>query len=67
MTLVIRVKGTEDKFVIGLQGALALIQWDGKSDAKIKPMVFMDLEDPKDKSRCNDGKVDPFGRLWVGE
>lgn len=62
------MKDTEDKFLIALKGSLALIEWNGEDGAEVEPVHLMDIvDDPNSGSRCNDGKVDPSNRLWVGK
>ncbi|XP_054268421.1 regucalcin-like [Macrosteles quadrilineatus] len=62
LSMVIRVKGTQDTFLIGVGGALALIRWDCTSDRDINPVEIFRLED----MRFIYGKADAEGSLWAG-
>ncbi|KFB37626.1 AGAP007793-PA-like protein [Anopheles sinensis] len=58
--------GLRDCFVIGDGGRLLMIRWDGLSK---KASIVKELANtgPKDThNRFNDGKVDPWGRLYAG-
>ena len=48
-------------FILGLQGELRIV------DLKLKKIIrSMDVEKNLPNNRINDGKTDPFGRLWFG-
>ncbi|XP_054284975.1 regucalcin-like [Macrosteles quadrilineatus] len=63
LVMAIRVEGTQDMFLIGVGGALALIRWDCTSNRDINPVEVFHLENGK---RFNDGKADSSGSLWAG-
>ncbi len=55
------VQDSNDHLILGLEGGIGHYDLD-----KEKFTWLTDLEKEKDKHRCNDGKVDAAGRLWVG-
>jgi len=55
------VQSKDDHLVLGLEGGIAKYNLDDGT------MVWLvDIEKEYDKHRCNDGKVDSMGRLWLG-
>ncbi|XP_058121580.1 regucalcin-like [Anopheles ziemanni] len=65
-SFIIPVKGQRECFVIGDGGRLLMIRWDGLSK---KASIVKELANtgPKDtQNRFNDGKADPWGRLYAG-
>jgi sugar lactone lactonase YvrE len=50
-----------DVLKIAIQGGIALFNLTNRQLSKI-----VELEISKPHNRCNDGSIDPFGRLWVG-
>lgn len=49
------------KMIVGLQGWIAELDTATGSVTKL-----VDLEADRPELRCNDGKIDPAGRFWVG-
>lgn len=66
VTLIIKVKGVKDKFVIATKNRLATLNWDGVSSKSLTPEHLVDLESKDATTRLNDGKCDPSNRLWAG-
>uniref|UniRef100_A0A1B6BZ00 Regucalcin n=1 Tax=Clastoptera arizonana TaxID=38151 RepID=A0A1B6BZ00_9HEMI len=66
VSLIVQVEGQKDRFLIGHNNNLELITWDGKSEVIDKTEIYARLESMKAKTRINDGKVDPAGRIWAG-
>ncbi|XP_052864812.1 regucalcin-like [Anopheles cruzii] len=65
-SFIIPVKGHRECFVVGDLNRVTVIRWDGRSG---KAAVWRELvaTDPKvAHNRLNDGKVDPWGRLYFG-
>lgn len=62
------MKGTKDKFVVGLGRSLAIIEWDGVSPnvPKSQIEILFSVEEGKSRNRFNDGKTDPKGRVFAG-
>ncbi|XP_026468275.1 regucalcin-like [Ctenocephalides felis] len=62
---VIPVAGTTDKFVIGFDDKITLIEWNGKAN---NVMIVKDLVTglEPENGRVNDGKADFQGRLYTG-
>ncbi|HVM87974.1 MAG TPA: SMP-30/gluconolactonase/LRE family protein [Puia sp.] len=55
------VQDSNDNLVLGLEGGI------GRYDLNTEKFTWLvDLEKEKHKHRCNDGKADTKGRLWVG-
>lgn len=55
------VRALNGNLIIGLQGEVA--QFDPRT-GEVK--TLLELEPNLPENRCNDGKCDPVGRLWVG-
>lgn len=66
VSLIVQVEGQKDKFIIGHNNDLEIITWDGISNIIDKSEIYASLESMDAKTRINDGKVDPAGRLWAG-
>lgn len=66
MSLVVQVEGQDDKFVAAINNDIALVTWDGVSSTPSSVEIITTLEGNEEKTRINDGKVDPAGRLWAG-
>lgn len=66
MGFVIPVTGTTDKFVIGFDDKITLIEWNGKANnVTIVKDLVTGLE--PENGRVNDGKADFQGRLYTGK
>jgi len=55
------VLGKDGQLILGLEGGIAKYNLD---EEKLNWLI--DIEKELDKHRCNDGKVDSMGRLWIG-
>ncbi|XP_054272316.1 regucalcin-like [Macrosteles quadrilineatus] len=66
VSLIVKVKGEQTKFVISVKNSLATVHWDGLSTKSLKPEVIVNLEGSDNPTRINDGKCDPSNRLWAG-
>ncbi len=55
------VQDRDDNLVLGLEGGIARYDLAGE-----RSTWLLDIEKKLDKHRCNDGKVDRNGRLWLG-
>lgn len=68
VSFILPVKGTSDKFVVGLGRDLAIIRWDGVSTKVPKSdiEVLFQVEPDRPNNRFNDGKSDPVGRVFAG-
>uniref|UniRef100_A0A1B6D6W9 Regucalcin n=1 Tax=Clastoptera arizonana TaxID=38151 RepID=A0A1B6D6W9_9HEMI len=64
-SLIIEVEGQKDKFVVSQTNDLYVVSWDGVSDKVSSKELLVKLEESKEGTRINDGKVDPAGRLWA--
>lgn len=53
-------------FVIGAGARLLLIEWDGSSATARRIKLLTEVEQEMNKTRFNDGKIDPQGRIWAG-
>ncbi|XP_075216427.1 regucalcin-like [Lycorma delicatula] len=65
VSFVIPLRGRVNQFIIGLGKSLAVLLWDGLGpdfELHVKESVDKD----KHGNRFNDGKADPWGRLWAG-
>uniref|UniRef100_A0A182J1D7 Regucalcin n=1 Tax=Anopheles atroparvus TaxID=41427 RepID=A0A182J1D7_ANOAO len=65
-SFIIPVKDQRECFVVGDGGRVLMVRWDGLSE---KASIVRELVNtgPKDThNRFNDGKVDPWGRLYAG-
>uniref|UniRef100_A0A1B6DQ06 SMP-30/Gluconolactonase/LRE-like region domain-containing protein n=1 Tax=Clastoptera arizonana TaxID=38151 RepID=A0A1B6DQ06_9HEMI len=65
-TIIIKVDGQKNKFVITEKNKLKLITWDGISDSIELSETLMIVGNPDEELLLNDGKVDSQGRLWIG-
>ena len=55
------VQDSDDNLVLGLEGGIA------KYNLETETLTWLiDVEKEYKKHRCNDGKVDSMGRLWMG-
>lgn len=66
VSFVIPLRGRVNQFIIGLGKSLAVLLWDGLGpdfELHVKESVDKD----KHGNRFNDGKADPWGRLWAGK
>ncbi|XP_041980349.1 regucalcin-like [Aricia agestis] len=65
---IIPVEGTTNQFVVGVETTFKVIEWDGAEGSAVK--VVRELatvdEEVTPKTRINDGKADPRGRLFAG-
>ncbi|XP_044738269.1 regucalcin-like [Chrysoperla carnea] len=68
VSLVVPLKDTEDKFVVSHNRKIVIVTWDGVSDqpTNIEEICEVDTADGITTNRLNDGKCDPFGRLYAG-
>lgn len=66
VSLVVQVEGQNDKFVVAINNDIALVTWNGVSSKPSSVETIKTLEGNEEKTRINDGKVDPAGRLWAG-
>lgn len=65
VTLIVPIEGTSDKFIVGMNGDLAIITWDCKSTEVTDIKKYISLETDADV-RINDGKTSPSGMLFAG-
>jgi len=63
------VANTSDRFAVGCGRRIVIVQWDGvATSCKVERTLFS-VQDDDDKysgNRFNDGKCDPYGRLFAG-
>ena len=55
------VPTSSNKLLVALQGSLALLDFDQATTTKL-----VQLEPDKTGNRCNDGKCDVKGGVWIG-
>lgn len=62
------IAGKKNEFVIGMSRRIGIIKWNGIAPiAKVIRVVAEVERDPKyARNRFNDGKADPFGRIYAG-
>ncbi|KAI4465924.1 regucalcin [Holotrichia oblita] len=67
VSFIIPIEDKENKFLIGYGNELAILSWDGVSN-KIEGLeTVVALQNTDDKNHVfNDGKADPWGRIWAG-
>uniref|UniRef100_A0A182MRM4 Regucalcin n=1 Tax=Anopheles culicifacies TaxID=139723 RepID=A0A182MRM4_9DIPT len=65
-TFIVPVKDKQDWFVIGDTSRLLVIRWDGLATKATIVRELARLPPEHGDNRFNDGKVDPWGRLYVG-
>ncbi|XP_052895048.1 regucalcin-like [Anopheles moucheti] len=65
-TFIVPVKDSRDCFVIGDTIRLLVIRWDGVATKATIVRELASLGAEHAENRFNDGKVDPWGRLYVG-
>lgn len=67
ISIVIPVKGKNDKFLVAVDETLTVITWDGESTKPQNAEVIAKVEERDNLPiRFNDAKVDPTGLLWIG-
>lgn len=66
VSLVITVKDNPKLLLITVRSEVYLMSWDScGNDSALRLLTAVDLGHPD--NRCNDGKVDARGRLWLGK
>lgn len=68
VSFILPIEGTQDKYLISLGREIAVVTWDGISEkvANIEKLGEVDNAEGFEENRINDGKADPYGRLWAG-
>lgn len=68
-SFIIPVKCSKNKFLVGSQGSVKIIKWNGKSrQAKVVGTLFYTTcRKNRSTNHMNDGGTDPKGRLYTGE
>ncbi|KAL0275840.1 UNVERIFIED_CONTAM: hypothetical protein PYX00_003569 [Menopon gallinae] len=68
VSLIIPIKDTKDKFLIGVGRCIAIMTWDGVKETVTKNdlKVLYEVDEDKPNNRFNDGKTDARGRLFAG-
>uniref|UniRef100_A0A182Q4M5 SMP-30/Gluconolactonase/LRE-like region domain-containing protein n=1 Tax=Anopheles farauti TaxID=69004 RepID=A0A182Q4M5_9DIPT len=66
ISFIVLVAGQAGAFVVGENNRVSLISWDGRSEQAKHVRVLADLGATQSHVRFNDGKVDPYGRLYAG-
>ncbi|RWS15397.1 regucalcin-like protein [Dinothrombium tinctorium] len=61
VTIIIPWSGEHDDFIVSNERNLLKLTWSTK---EVKLLASVDIENPN--NRCNDGKCDRKGRLWIG-
>ncbi|XP_011685836.1 PREDICTED: uncharacterized protein LOC105448775 isoform X2 [Wasmannia auropunctata] len=64
--VVIPVDDTTDQFVAGAGKDVVLVTWDADEDELGNVTVLCSLDSAQSDTRVNDGKVDSYGRFWLG-
>ncbi|XP_011332720.1 regucalcin isoform X2 [Ooceraea biroi] len=65
--VVVPVDDTTDAFVAGSGRDLILVTWDSdRDDSNATTEVLCPVDTTHTQTRINDGKVDSFGRFWLG-
>ncbi|XP_071444120.1 regucalcin-like, partial [Hetaerina americana] len=67
ISIIIPLKDDRKKFLISSGRNLSIMEWD--SNANLKPEILNTLatvEEEKPDNNFNDGKVDDYGRIWIG-
>uniref|UniRef100_A0A182F1R5 Regucalcin n=1 Tax=Anopheles albimanus TaxID=7167 RepID=A0A182F1R5_ANOAL len=65
-SFIIPVKGQRECFVVGDFNRVVVIRWDGVSGKSVVVREVVATDPQLDHNRLNDGKVDPWGRLYFG-
>lgn len=61
------VDDTTDKLAAGVGKDFILVTWDGETNVTKAPtQVLCHVDTDHNNTRINDGKVDSFGRFWLG-
>lgn len=60
------IENSTDEFVVGAGHKLTLIKWDGVSEEATIVKEISEVDADNESNRINDGKCDPFGRLFFG-
>lgn len=69
VSFIIPVAGTSDEFAVGIVHRVGVIRWDGKSPIAKLIRIADEVENCSElyrDNRFNDGKADPYGRLFAG-
>ncbi|KAJ0183063.1 hypothetical protein K1T71_001039 [Dendrolimus kikuchii] len=65
-TFIIPVEGKRNHFVVGLDRKVLEIEWDGNENSAKVLRTVTEVDQDNPKSRFNDAKADPRGRLFAG-
>lgn len=63
---IVPVDGSDDKFVVGANHDVLVIQWNGESEKAEVVEKLTSVDDTLPENRINDGKVDQNGVLFFG-
>ncbi|KAG8223584.1 hypothetical protein J437_LFUL004102 [Ladona fulva] len=69
ISLIVPVEGKPDTFLISRGKEVHLLHWDGEDKhegGNVTLRALTSVEKDLHSNRFNDGKVDPWGRLWAG-
>jgi sugar lactone lactonase YvrE len=68
VSLVVPIRNEPNKYIIGVERNLMIMEWDGESSVPTSLTTHKPLNaEGSPRSRLNDGKCDPSGiRLWAG-
>jgi len=66
VTLVVPVESDPNKYIVGVERELKVLEWDGKSSKPTSLKKLYSVENEYPGNRFNDGKCDSHGRLWAG-
>lgn len=64
---IVPVYGSDNCFVIGAHTTLYIVKWDGFSSNVESLVPLHKLNSEPETNRINDGKCDPYRRLWFGK
>ncbi|XP_044738811.1 regucalcin-like [Chrysoperla carnea] len=66
VSLVLPVANTSNKFVVSINRKIAVVTWNGIDTKPSKIEEVLEVDGHKPSNRLNDGKCDPFGRVYAG-
>ncbi|KAJ8716409.1 hypothetical protein PYW07_003036 [Mythimna separata] len=65
--LMVPVEGTCDQFLLGVERQFQVVRWDGQEGSRASVLrVLGEVDQDEPTTRFNDGKADPWGRVFAG-
>ncbi|XP_044738266.1 regucalcin-like isoform X2 [Chrysoperla carnea] len=66
VSLVLPIANTSEKFVVTINRKIVVVTWNGVDTKPSKIEEVLEVDGHRTSNRLNDGKCDPFGRVYAG-